>query len=262
LKPSKEFYNAGLAEIKQGYVYDPVAEEYSCLLCDQRFTAGRIYNLDEVLYEAEKAVRLHIGQAHGSTFEFLLKLDKKDTGLTDHQKELLRCFYGNLSDKAIAAKMENDNTSTIRNQRFSFRERARQAKLFLALMELLEEHGSKAEKLIEIPPTVSMADERFIITEQENEAILKTYFPDGLGGPLSSFPKKEKRKVAILRQLIQRFDPKRQYTEKEINTILENAYDDYVTLRRYLIEYGFLDRYPDGSRYWVKALNNTETDND
>ncbi|HDR8220879.1 TPA: DUF2087 domain-containing protein, partial [Bacillus cereus] len=26
----------------------------------------------------------------------------------------------------------------------------------------------------------------------------------------------------------------------------------FVTLRRYLIEYGFLDRTDDGSQYWVK----------
>ncbi|MBJ6950597.1 DUF2087 domain-containing protein, partial [Vibrio cholerae] len=29
-------------------------------------------------------------------------------------------------------------------------------------------------------------------------------------------------------------------------------YPDFVTLRRYLIEYGFLDRTDDGSQYWVK----------
>jgi hypothetical protein len=31
------------------------------------------------------------------------------------------------------------------------------------------------------------------------------------------------------------------------------VYDDYVTVRRYLIEYGFLDRKDDGSQYWLKA---------
>ena len=46
-------------------------------------------------------------------------------------------------------------------------------------------------------------------------------------------------------------DPKKKYTEKELNTILVESFDDYVTIRRYLIEYGFLDRKKDGSRYWI-----------
>ncbi len=250
---SKLFWGASLAELKQGYRYEPAAEEYLCLLCGERFTKGRIYPLDDILLEAEKAARTHIVKEHSSTFAFLLELDKKYTGLTEHQKELLTCFYQNLSDKEIAARMENGNTSTIRNQRFSFREKAKQAKVFLAITELLEEHSAKGEQFIAIPPGVAMVDERFAITETENEAILKTYFKSGVTGPLSGFPKKEKRKIAILKQLLQRFEPKRRYTEKEVNAILKSAYDDYVTLRRYLIEYGFMDRLPDGSQYWVKS---------
>lgn len=39
---------------------------------------------------------------------------------------------------------------------------------------------------------------------------------------------------------------------KEFNEIIKTAYYDYVTVRRFLIEYGFLDRKPDGSQYWLK----------
>jgi hypothetical protein len=42
------------------------------------------------------------------------------------------------------------------------------------------------------------------------------------------------------------------YAEKEINEILKAIYEDYVMLRRYLIEYGFIDRKSDGSEYWLK----------
>ncbi len=35
--------------------------------------------------------------------------------------------------------------------------------------------------------------------------------------------------------------------------ILKPIYHDYVMIRRYLIEYGFLDRHRDGSAYWVKT---------
>lgn len=248
----KLFWNASLAEMKKGYVDDPPSEEYICLVCGARFTKGRIYQIDDVLWEAEKATQKHITKEHSSTFEFLLEMDKKYTGLTEHQKTLLTHFYQGVNDKEIALKMENGNTSTIRNQRFAFREKAKQAKIFLAMIELLEEHSVREERFIEIPRRATMVDERFAITEQENEEIIKAYFKQGVAGPLDSFPKKEKRKIVILKHLMQRFDPKRQYTEKEVNEILQSAFHDFVTLRRYLIEYGFMDRHPDGSAYWVK----------
>jgi hypothetical protein len=98
-----------------------------------------------------------------------------------------------------------------------------------------------------------MPDERFAITEEENDEILSQYFPEGLDGPLLEFPRKEKRKAAILKHISKRFVPHRTYTEKEVNEQLKSVFHDYVTLRRYLIEYGFLDRKADGSQYWVKG---------
>ena len=98
-----------------------------------------------------------------------------------------------------------------------------------------------------------MVDERYATTEAEEEKILKAYFPNGLEGPLSSFPTKEKRKIIVLKNIIGRFEGGREYSEKEINAVLKGAHEDYVTLRRYLIEYGYMDRVKDGSRYWVKA---------
>lgn len=253
---SKLFWSAGLDQMKRGYIWNSPAEEYVCLICGERFTQGRVYPNGDVWYEAKKAVQIHINDEHGSVFQCLVELDKKYTGLTGHQKELLTDFYQGLGDKQIAAKMENGNTSTVRNQRFSFREKAKQAKVFLAIMELLEERvsvGVRVGQYIDLPCSGGMRkDDRFAITEQENAAIIETYFPQGANGPLSGFPRKEKRKIAILRQLIRRFEAGRQYTEKEVNEILKAAWDDFVTLRRYLIEYGFMDRLPDGSTYWVK----------
>lgn len=90
------------------------------------------------------------------------------------------------------------------------------------------------------------------MTEEEYQSIVLAYFKEGLDGPLSLFPKKEKRKVVVLNHLMTRFEHGRKYTEKEVNDILGAAFIDYVTLRRYLIEYGFMAREEDGSAYWVK----------
>lgn len=69
---------------------------------------------------------------------------------------------------------------------------------------------------------------------------------------MKEFPAKEKKKLVVLRRLGALFAPKREYTEKEVNRLLERVCDDYVTIRRALIEYGFLDRKNDGSCYWVR----------
>jgi len=119
-------------------------------------------------------------------------------------------------------------------------------------MELLGEQVPKKHTFIEIPRSSMKVDDRFAITEQEREKILAAYFKQGLDGPLDMFPHKEKKRVAILRHLVNYFEADKNYTEKEVNAVLKQFYHDYVLLRRYLIEYGFMDRTPDGSSYWVK----------
>jgi len=250
---SEIFWNASVDEIKKGYVYKSDTEEYICLVCGASFIKGVVYSNDGVLYEAQKFCEMHIKKEHSSMFEYLINLDKKFTGLTDHQKNLLSMFYKGLSDSEIVKELEGGSTSTIRNHRFTLREKEKQAKVFLSIMELLNEKVSKKQNFISVHRTAKMVDERYAITEEENDKILSKYFPYGLEGPLSTFPIKEKRKLAILRHIAKRFELNRKYTEKEVNAILKSIYPDYVTIRRYLIEYGFMDRMIDGSLYWVKA---------
>lgn len=251
---SEKFWNAPVAELKQGYSCeaDGHITVYHCLVCGERFEKGIIYKDGDTLYEAERFAALHVDSVHGGMFNWLLTLDKKLTGLTDLQKGLLQAFRQSLSDAEAAKELGIGSTSTVRNHRFTLREKVKQARLFLAVMELAEEKPGASSPFVSIPRTAVMVDERFAITEQENAEILGTYFKQGPDGPLSEFPKRQKRKAAILRHLLQRFETGRRYSEKEINAVLEAAYPDYVTLRRYLIDYGLLDREEDGSSYWVK----------
>lgn len=249
---SELFWNASIDEMKQGYVYDAENEVYICLACGERFEKGRIYVQADAYYEAEKFTRLHIIDQHISMFDYLISLDKKLTGLTDLQRNLITLFKEGLSDNEIVKELDGGSTSTIRNHRFTLREKMKQAKVFLTIMELAEERTKNSNKLISIHKRAVMVDQRYDITEAENDKILHQYFKDGHDGPLSEFPRKEKRKIVILRHLIKKFDTSKQYTEKEVNAILKAVFSDYVTLRRYLIEYGFMDRYEDGSKYWVK----------
>lgn len=254
---AKYFWNSHLEEIKRGYLFDKEKEEYTCILCGEIFRKGEIYQVDSRLYDAPKAAEIHLVMKHSSMFDYLLGLDKKYTGLTEQQKKLLILFYQGLSDKVIS-KESGLSMSTVRNYRFSFKEKEKQAKVVLALMELLTEknkdndNDNDKDSFVDIPPSAVMVDERFATTAEEYQDILKKYFNPGTNGTLKGFPKQQKKKLVILQELLKRFDQKRKYTEKEINQILQGAYHDYVTIRRYLVDYGFLNRNPDGSLYWVK----------
>lgn len=76
------------------------------------------------------------------------------------------------------------------------------------------------------------------------------FFKDG---KLVQIPKKEKMKVGLFDELIKAFERHREYKEKEVNGILKEIYPDYALLRRYLVDYQYLRRAADGSRYQVNT---------
>ncbi|QEY21231.1 DUF2087 domain-containing protein [Psychrobacillus sp. AK 1817] len=246
----EKFWEATIEEMKKGYIEE--ANVYQCLLCGEQIEKGVIYPENNMLYEAEKFMIRHIDNKHVSTFEYLSGLNKKLTGLTEHQNSLLRLFFEGKSDVEIQKELGIGSASTIRNHRFVLKEKERQAKIFLTMMELLKERDNHAPAFLPVHKNATMVDDRYNITEEEQAELESKFFPEGINGPMLKFPKKEKQKLSTLRVIIQRFEQEKNYTEKEINTILKNVYEDYVTLRRYLIEYGFLDRKDDGSTYWVK----------
>lgn len=247
-------WNAAAEEIKNGYV--EAEGYYICLLCGKKIEKGVIYPEEDMLYEAGRYMRVHIEKEHASVFDYLIQLDKRLTGLTEHQKKLLQLFYQGKSDSEVQKEMDIGSASTIRNHRFVLKEKERQAKVFLVLMELLKDKNSRSPGYLPPHITAKMIDDRYNITQEESEKILKKYFPAGTDGPLKTLDMKEKNKLVVLREIARRFEADKFYDEKEVNTILKTAYDDFVTLRRYLIEYGFMDRKPDGSRYWLKSKSN------
>ncbi|MCM3761967.1 DUF2087 domain-containing protein [Alkalihalobacillus oceani] len=248
---SEQFWEASLDQLKQGFVEEQ--HSYSCLLCGEKVEKGVIYPYENVSYEAERFMRIHIEKTHNSVFDYLLGMDKKLTGLTNHQKKLLRLFYQGKSDKEIQAELEIGSPSTIRHHRFALKEKERQAKTFLAMMELLKEKDQHAPSFIPVHKTATMVDDRYNITEEEEKAIIDKYFPDGADKSLKKFPPKEKQRLVVLREIVKQLDPAYVYDEKELNQVLKWIYDDYVMIRRYLIEYGFLDRKADGSAYWLRG---------
>jgi len=250
MKDTELFEHASIQELKSGYIEDDYC--YTCLICNEKIEKGIIYPHNNLLFEAKKMMQAHIKEKHESTFDYLISLNKKMTGLTEHQSNLLRLFHSGKSDSEIQKELEIGSASTIRQHRFALKEKERQAKTFLALMELLKEKDTHNPEFVPIHSTATMVDDRYNITNDEQQELITKYFPNGTNKEIVRFPKKEKHKIVILREISKHFSEDKIYNEKELNTILKTYHEDYVLIRRYLIEYGFMARKEDGSAYWIK----------
>lgn len=105
----------------------------------------------------------------------------------------------------------------------------------------------KKMKIIDLMKSVT---DRYNITDKEREKTIKTYIDEN--GAIKQFPAREKKKIIILGEIRKNFIRNKEYSENEVNIILKRIYEDYTTIRRALIEYGFLDRSVDCSIYRVK----------
>jgi DNA-binding MarR family transcriptional regulator len=84
--------------------------------------------------------------------------------------------------------------------------------------------------------------------------------PEGVGrwlnaqGVVNAWPGRERDRLAVLEYVAECFAPGQEYTEKEVNALITQQVRphvrDHVTIRRDLVDYQFLCRASDGSRYW------------
>jgi hypothetical protein len=74
-------------------------------------------------------------------------------------------------------------------------------------------------------------------------------------GVTPTAPEKIARKPAKRRVQLERaatlFAPGSRYTEREVNELLAQLFEDHVFARRMMIENRVLDRTPNGSEYWT-----------
>ena len=249
--------NATITELKDGFILKErlIDKEkvYTCLFCNTGFGEDDIYPFKKLLVNGKRAMKLHIYHEHGEVFNLLLSQDKAQTGLTDAQKEFLSNYYNgmnydqDISDKEIAEKM-NISASTVRFQRHSFREKAKQAKIILALAELLEEMEEKHKIWKE-------KEGKSAKPVDENEKMLRSLFSSMSPLVLKTFDfgrKKDEKRNLVLKTIVNQFEKGKKYTNKEVDAILKEIYQDYATIRRSLIDYGFMERTGDNREYWVK----------
>ncbi|PAB58679.1 hypothetical protein CCE28_14385 [Anaeromicrobium sediminis] len=243
---SELFWKASTNELKDGYVKRD--GKYICLVCGKFFHEDVIYPKGNVFYNAKKATKEHIKDAHNSMFHVLINMDKKYTGLSEIQSKLLEDFYMGSDDEEVS-KNEGIAKSTVRNHRFRLKEKQKQAKVLLTIMNMVEERQKEEEIIMPIHKGAKMLDERYAITKEHESQVLGKFL--NKDGTLKVLPRKEKDKIVILFHMASQFKCNTKYNEMEVNNIIKCVYDDYVTVRRYLIEYGFLQRNNKGSIYWV-----------
>lgn len=91
---------------------------------------------------------------------------------------------------------------------------------------------------VDMSPISMMGTQRM----NANEELLRKY---GRHGALVQLPNKPAERLLVLAWFAEQFTTGQEYTESAVNDRLRGHALDHVTLRRLLIDYGFLER-PDG----------------
>jgi hypothetical protein len=77
-------------------------------------------------------------------------------------------------------------------------------------------------------------------------AQLRAFIRDGR---ITALPAKRTRRLLLLDQVAQAFEPGRKYPERDVDEVLKAIFDDHCALRRYLVDEAFLSRTAAGI-YW------------
>jgi hypothetical protein len=79
----------------------------------------------------------------------------------------------------------------------------------------------------------------------DEEAVLRHYFR---GGRLREVPTRRAKRLVVLERLALEFEPGVRYSERDVNETLRRFHDDHASLRRFLVDEGFLTR--ERGEYW------------
>ncbi len=116
--------------------------------------------------------------------------------------------------------------------------RARHAKVFLAMMQILDQKAKPEARLLDLSANSRMADEQYALTRGKYEKITRKYFRED--GTLLPFTLKARERVALPRKIVEPFGQGVRYSKKELNTLLAKIAEDYVLVRRCLVDHGFV----------------------
>ena len=96
----------------------------------------------------------------------------------------------------------------------------------------------------------SRREEAYDAARVEQERLVGRLFTDGR---IAHVPAKRKVRAAVLLEVVSRFEPGREYSEKEVNEVLLGVHEDFAYLRRELVNYRYLERADGRYRTAVRA---------
>jgi len=96
--------------------------------------------------------------------------------------------------------------------------------------------------LIQQESSDTSGDER---EEAYRQKILSTFMPNG---KIARMPAQLKKKLILVEEICRAFEIGKPYTEKEMNIIIADYYDDFCMVRRFFVDYGLFTR--DNSVYF------------
>lgn len=94
-------------------------------------------------------------------------------------------------------------------------------------------------------------DETAIDLEAQRETAYRQKVLDAffVYGKLKVIPAQRKKRLIVLEEIARRFQPGKQYAEREVNLAISELHDDFCTLRRELIIENIMER--DHGIYWL-----------
>jgi hypothetical protein len=107
--------------------------------------------------------------------------------------------------------------------------------------------GLSREVLAGLRPVVAAHSDDQNADEFDRKVVKNYSLPDGR---LREIPMQERKFAAVLRHVVQGFEPGTRYTEKQVNELLARYNADFATLRRGLIDHKLIQREQNGSVYW------------
>ncbi len=140
----KNFKELEVEDLVNGYIKQDEENIYICVFCGEVFEEGVIYVSRDRMVTAQKAITEHINDEHESVFENLISLDKQINGLSDTQKKILSAMYEKKDPKVISEEM-GISPATVRTHKFNLQKMKREAKIFIALMKMIENEHDLTE---------------------------------------------------------------------------------------------------------------------
>ncbi|MCI5953734.1 MAG: DUF2087 domain-containing protein [Lachnospiraceae bacterium] len=135
----------------------------------------------------------------------------------------------NLSAPTISfhlKKLEDAGAVTSRKEQYYTMYSINQQIFKISMLDILKEESSES----------SIQEER---DELYRRKVLDSFFEYG---KLKTIPSQRKKERVILEEIVKAFEIGREYTEREVNIIIADYFDDFCTLRRDMISEGLLER--------------------